>query len=149
MIRLGEILVLQSLITQEQLMVALEDQKRTGRRLGRVFIENGLVSEDQLCGALAKQLNIPYTDLKHYNFNLDAVRLLPETQARRFRAMVLEERGKTLLVGMADPTNLFAYDEISRFLKREIDLAVVNESQLLQAIDGIYRPRSREFVKKI
>ncbi len=139
MIRLGEILVLQSLITQEQLMVALEDQKRTGRRLGRVFIENGLVSEDQLCGALAKQLNIPYIDLKHYNFNLNAVRLLPETQARRFRAMVLEERGKTLLVGMADPTNLFAYDEISRFLKRDIDLAVVNESQLLQAIDGIYR----------
>ena len=139
MIRLGEILVLQSLITQEQLMVALEDQKRTGRRLGRVFIENGLVSEDQLCGALAKQLNIPYIDLKHYNFNLDAVRLLPETQARRFRAMVLEERGKTLLVGMADPTNLFAYDEISRFLKRDIDLAVVSESQLLQAIDGIYR----------
>jgi MSHA biogenesis protein MshE len=139
MVRLGEILVLQNLISQEQLMVALEDQKRSGRRLGRVFIESGLVSEDELCGALAKQLNIPYIDLKYYNFNSAAARLLPETQARRFRAMVLDVREKTLLVGMADPTNLFAYDEITRLLKREIDLAVVNESQLLQAIDRMYR----------
>jgi MSHA biogenesis protein MshE len=67
------------------------------------------------------------------------VKLLPETQARRFRAIVMEVKGNTALVGMADPTDLFAYDEISRLLKREISLAVVNEGQLMEAIDRLYR----------
>jgi len=65
--------------------------------------------------------------------------MLPENQARRFRAIVLEERNKLLLVGMADPTDLSAFDEISRILKRDIDVAVVTEGQLLESIDRGYR----------
>jgi MSHA biogenesis protein MshE len=138
-IRLGEILVQQKLLSEEKLQYALGEQKRTGRKLGRVFIENGLVSEEQISGAIAKQLNIPYINLKFYNTNAEVVRLLPETQARRFRAIALEDQRDALLIGMADPTDLFAYDEISRTVKRNIELAVVNESELLQAIDRIYR----------
>lgn len=138
-VRLGEILVQQKLISEEQLTFSLTEQKRTGRKLGRVFVENGLVTEEQISTALAKQLDIPYINLKFFNLNLETVRLLPETQARRFRAMVLEDRRKTLLIGMADPTDLFAYDEISRSVKRDIELAVINESELLHAIDRIYR----------
>jgi MSHA biogenesis protein MshE len=138
-IRLGEILVQQKLLSEEQLQFALGEQKRTGRKLGRVFIENGLVSEEQISGAIAKQLNIPYINLKFFNVNPELMRLLPETQARRFRALVLEDRGGTLLIGMADPTDLFAYDEISRIVKRNISLAVVNESELLATVDRIYR----------
>lgn len=138
-VRLGEILVQQKLLFEDQLQFSLGEQKRTGRKLGRVFIENGFVTEEQISGALAKQLNIPYIHLKFYNVNPDIVRLLPETQARRFRALVLEDRGATLLVGLADPTDLFAYDEISRSVKRSIELAVVNESELLQTIDYLYR----------
>lgn len=138
-VRLGEILVQQKLLSEEQLQFSLGEQKRTGRKLGRVFIENGFVTEEQISGALARQLNIPYINLKFFNINPDVVRLLPETQARRFRALALEDRGGALLVGMADPTDLFAYDEISRSIKRNIDLAVVNEGELLQAIDRIYR----------
>jgi MSHA biogenesis protein MshE len=139
-IRLGEILTQQKLISQEQLKFALDEQKRTGRKLGRVFVENSFVTEDDICGALAKQLSIPYVNLKYYNVDPEAVRLLPESQARRFRAIVLEQRGDgTLLVGMADPVDLFAYDELSRLLKKSIDLAVVNEGALLQTIDRVYR----------
>ena len=138
-IRLGELLVQQKLLSEEQLQMALTEQKRSGRKLGRFFVENGFVSEDQISSALAKQLNIPYIDLRYYNFNHDTVRLLPETQARRFRAIALEDRGNTLLVGLADPTDLFAFDAISRSLKRNVELAVVNEGELLQAIDRIYR----------
>lgn len=138
-VRLGEILVQQKLLSEEQLQFSLGEQKRTGRKLGRVFVENGLVSEEQISGALAKQLNIPYINLKFYNINPDTVRRLPETLARRFRAMALEDRGSTLVIGMADPTDLFAYDEISRMVKQPIDLAVVNETELLQTIDRIYR----------
>lgn len=138
-VRLGEILVQQKLLSEEQLQFSLGEQKRTGRKLGRVFVENGFVKEDQISGALAKQLNIPYINLKFYNINPETVRLLPETQARRFRALALEDRRGALLIGMADPTDLFAYDEISRTVKRPLELAVVNETELLSTIDRIYR----------
>ncbi|HEY6094927.1 MAG TPA: GspE/PulE family protein, partial [Gallionellaceae bacterium] len=138
-IRLGDLLVSQKLISNEQLNLALDQQKHSGRKLGRVLVENGFVSEDQISEALAKQLNIPYINLKYYNVNLDVVRSLPESQARRFRALVLEERNGTLLVGMTDPTDLPAFDEISHLLKHDIDLAVVTEGQLLEVIDRVYR----------
>ncbi len=138
-IRLGEILLQQKLISQEQLQIALEEQKRSRRKLGRVFVDSGFVSEDTISGALARQLNIPYIHLKQYNLKPQAVQRLPEMQARRFRAIVLEDQANLLLVGMADPTDLFAYDEISRITKRNISLAVVNEQELLQAIDRMYR----------
>jgi len=138
-IRLGEVLVQQKLLSQEQLALALEEQKRSGRKLGRVLVELGFVTEEQISEALARQLNIPYINLKFHNLRPEVVKLLPETQARRFRAIVMEVKGNTALVGMADPTDLFAYDEISRLLKREISLAVVNEGQLMEAIDRLYR----------
>jgi MSHA biogenesis protein MshE len=138
-VRLGEILVQQKLLSEEQLNQALSDQKRTGRKLGRVFVENGFVTEEQISGALARQLNIPYVNLKFYNISDALVRLLPETAARRFRALVLEERPEGLLVGVSDPTDLFAYDEIARLLKKNVELAVVNETEVLHTIDRIYR----------
>ncbi len=138
-IRLGEILILQDLLSEAHLQTALGEQKRTGRKLGRVLVESGFVTEEQISLALAKQLDIPYIHLKFYNLDPDTVRLLPETQARRFRAIALEDRRDSLLVGMADPTDLFAYDEISRSVRRNIELAVVNESELLVNIDRIYR----------
>src|SRR5712664_746891 len=107
-IRLGEILVQQKLLSEEQLLFSLAEQKRTGRKLGRVFVGEGLVTEEQISTAIAKQLNIPFINIKFYNVNPDTVRILPEAQSRRFRAMVLEDRRETLLIGMADPTDLFA-----------------------------------------
>src|SRR3954463_10142014 len=138
-VRLGEILLKQKLLTQEQLNLALDAQKRTGRKLGRVFIEQGYVTEEEISEALAKQLQIPYINLKYYNIKPDVTQKLPETQARRFRAIVLEDTPKALKIGMADPTDLNAYDEIARIVKREIEIAVVNESQLLATVDRIYR----------
>lgn len=138
-VRLGDLLVQQQLISQDQLKFALEDQKRTGRKLGRVLVDNGFVTEEKISEALAKQLNIPYINLKYYNINAEQLRKLPENQARRFRSIVLEERNGVLLVGMADPTDLFAFDEISRIVKCDIDVAVVTESQLLESIDRSYR----------
>ncbi len=138
-IRLGDLLVQQKIIAQEQLILALEQQKRSGRKLGRVLVDNAFVTEDQISEALAKQLNIPYINLKYYNVNLEIVRRLSESQARRFRTLALEERSGKLLVGMADPTDLFAFDELTRVLKRDIELAVVTEGQLLETIDRVYR----------
>ncbi len=138
-LRLGELLVQQKLISQEQLTFALEEQKSSGRKLGRVLSDNAFVTEDQISETLGKQLGIPFINLRFYNANIENIRRLTENQSRRFRALVLEEREGTLLVGMGDPTDLFAFDEITRLLKRNIDLAVVTEGQLLETIDRVYR----------
>ena len=138
-IRLGDVLVAQKAISQDQLRIALEQQKKSGRKLGRVLIEQGFVNDEQICDAISRQLNIPYVNLKFYNFNQEVVRRLPEAQARRFRALVLEDRRASALVGMADPTDLFAYDELGRILQKDIEVAVVSEVLLLQTVDRIYR----------
>ena len=138
-VRIGNLLVQEKLISQEQLALALEQQKRSGRKLGRVLIENGFVTEEVISETLAKQLKIPYLNLRQYSINLSVARSLPEMQARRFRALLLEDRGSAYLVAMADPTDLFAYDEIVRLLKRDIELVLVNENQVLETIDRIYR----------
>ncbi|HWA36935.1 MAG TPA: GspE/PulE family protein [Burkholderiales bacterium] len=138
-IRLGDLLIAQKVISQEQLKLGLEQQKKSGRRLGRVLIDLGFATEEEICEGVSRQLNIPYINLKFFNLNEGLVRKLPEAQARRFRAVLLEERGGALLVGMADPTDLFAFDEVARLLKRDIQTAVVAEALLLQTIDRIYR----------
>ena len=138
-VRLGEILVGQKLVTEEQLKLALDEQKRSGRRLGRLFIEKGFVTEEQIAEALSRQLKIPYINLKHFNVKPDLMQMLPEARARRFRAIVLDDDGQSVKIGMTDPTDLNAYDQIARLLKREIDVWVVTESQLLATIDRFYR----------
>jgi len=138
-LRLGDVLVSQKLISREQLTFALEEQKRSGRKLGRVLVEHGLCTDDQIAEALARQLGAPYVNLKFYNLNNDVVRRLPESQARRFRALVLEDRRSKYLVGMVDPSDVFATDELQRSLKRDIEVAAVSEGLLLHTIDRIYR----------
>jgi MSHA biogenesis protein MshE len=138
-IRLGDLLVENRIISEEQLQAALQEQKKTGRKLGRVLIENGFVGEDRVLEVLSRQLGIPYIDLKHYKFNPDVVKLLPELQARRFRSMVLAKTDEGLLVGMADPTDIFAFDELARVLGASVRLAVVRETDLLKTIDLVYR----------
>jgi MSHA biogenesis protein MshE len=142
-IRLGDLLVQQKLLSQEQLGVALEKQKASGRKLGRVLVENGFVSEDEISGAIARQLDIPLLDLRNLQVRPEIVRLLPEQHARRFRAVAVEIKDNRVRVAMADPTDLFAYDEIVNYLKREVSVAVASESALAQFIDLIYR-RSEE-----
>ncbi len=138
-VRLGDVLVAQKLLSAEQLRVALEEQSRRGRRLGRVLVELGFLKDEQLAQALARQLNLRYVDLSQHNFDPRVVHKLPESAARRFRAVPLEERGSGIVVAMADPTDLFAFDELTRLLKRDIDAVVVSEDQVLKALDQVYR----------
>ncbi len=140
-IRLGDLLVQESLITSDQLQEALAAQKTSGRKLGRMFIDNGWVDETQIAKALARQLRAQYVDMSKRSVRPEVARLLPEVQARRLRALPLEETPTGVRVGMADPTDLAAYDEIARLIRREIELVVVAESQLLAAIDRSYQHR--------
>jgi len=138
-IRLGEVLVQQGAISEEQLQAALGAQKRTGRKLGRVLADLGFMSESSLHEFLAKHLQVPFVDLKQARIDQETVKLLPEPLARRYRAIVLLQDARGLLVGMADPSDLHAYDELQAKLKQPIRLALVGESDLLKTLDAVYR----------
>ncbi|NKB38810.1 MAG: MSHA biogenesis protein MshE [Gammaproteobacteria bacterium] len=138
-IRLGDLCIENGLISQEQLDEALAEQKKSGRKLGRILIENSYIKEDDMLEILSRQLKIPFVDLLHYKFKPEVIKLIPEIQARRFRALALSRDEQSITVGMADPTNIFAYDELSNLLKQQVRLAVVRESDLLRTIDTVYR----------
>jgi MSHA biogenesis protein MshE len=141
--RLGEILLVQGLISQAQLQQVLEQQRLTGKKIGRLLIESGTLTEEALARGLARQLGIAFIDLKTYPFRSAIVHLLPESAARRFRALVLEDQKGLLLVALGDPLDLSAFDEISRLLQRPITIAAVAEAQLALSFDRLYR-RSEE-----
>jgi MSHA biogenesis protein MshE len=142
-VRLGDLLVEQNLITEEQLQQALAAQKKSGHKLGKVLIDQGYVKEEQVLELLSSQLQIPYIDLKRFNFDAQTIRLIPETMARRYRVVALKENpDKSLLVGFADATDIFAYDELAKQLKRPIHQAVVRDKDLLATIDMFYRRSS-------
>ncbi len=138
-IRIGDLLVQNQLITEDQLMTALASQKKSGKKLGRALIDLGLVEEDQLLELLSQQLDVPFIKLRNFDFNAELTQRLPETYARRFRALVLSEENGKLVVGMTDPNYIFGFDELSRILKQPLQLAVVRESELLEALDLLYR----------
>jgi MSHA biogenesis protein MshE len=138
-IRIGDLLIREKIISENALKTALAAQRKSGHKLGRVLVELGYVNEETLLTFLSRQLQIPLVDLKHYRFKPETVRQLPESYARRYRAIVLEEQVDGLLVGLVDPTDIFAYDELSRLLKKPLQLALVQESDLLRAIDVVYR----------
>ncbi|MDB6096697.1 MAG: mshE [Francisellaceae bacterium] len=138
-IRLGDVLVSAGLITEAQLQTALKTQNETGGKLGDVLIQLKLVDETALLNAISNQLKIPFIDLKHYYFNPQIVQKISERLARRYRVLLIDIVENEYLIGMADPTDLIAYDEIKRVLNGTIRLAVVRESDLLSIIDQVYR----------
>jgi MSHA biogenesis protein MshE len=141
-VRLGDLLVQAGLISDAQLQLALQEQKRTGSKLGRTVVDLGFVAEARLLNALSEQLNIPFIELKHFKFDSQLVQSLPEAVARRFRVIVLSREGGGLRVGMADPLDLFALDEMERLLKTRVLPAVVREGELLATLDLVYRRTS-------
>ena len=141
-IRIGDLLIQEALLTATQLGEALAEQKKSGRKLGRIFVDRQWVTEVQIAKAVARQLRAPFVDLAQLNLRPEVAALLPEIHARRLRALPIEDGGGALRVAMADPTDINAYDEVARLTRREIELAVVAESQLLAALDRVYRKAS-------
>ena len=138
--RLGDLLVHENIISNEQLMQALASQKQTGRKLGDTLIELSHLSERQLLQFLAQQLNVPFLDISQHKIAPNVASLLPEVHARRLRALIIEDRGASVLLGMSDPADLSGLDQLERMLSpKRIELAVVMESQIFDAFDSLYR----------
>jgi MSHA biogenesis protein MshE len=138
--RLGDLLVYENIISNEQLMEALSSQKTSGRKLGGALIELGHINERQLLEFFAQQLDVPFLDLSQRRIPSEVAILLPEVHARRLRAIVIEDQGDSVLIGMSDPADLSALDQLEQMLApKRLQLAVVMESQLFNAFDGLYR----------
>ena len=138
--RLGDLLVHEHIVSNEQLMQALNRQKTTGRKLGDTLIDLGYISEKQLLVFLAQQLDVPFLDISKKSISTNVASLLPEVHARRLHALVIEDQGNSVLIGMNDPADLNSLDQLAQLLApKSIKLAVVMESQLFDAYDSLYR----------
>jgi MSHA biogenesis protein MshE len=138
-VRIGDLLIENKLISQQQLELALAEQKKTRRKLGKTLVDLGYIEEVILLELVSKQLGITYLSLKQYPINQEILHKLPEIQARRFRAIALAEENGKILVGMADPNDIFAYDELQKALKQSIEVAAISESDLFHHLDSGYR----------
>ncbi|MDH5395036.1 MAG: GspE/PulE family protein [Gammaproteobacteria bacterium] len=139
-IRLGDLLVEKGLISEDQLMQSLATQKKTGQKLGRTLISSGFITEEKMLELLSTQLQVPFIDLNKYHYDAETIQIIPETLARRYRVVSLKKNADgSLLIGMADPTDIFAYDELAKQLKCTLHLAVVRESEVLATINMVYR----------
>ena len=137
--QLGTALINRGYLTQAKLAEALAEQKRSGRILGRVLIENNFVTEEQMARVIADQQGLTFVDLRRFEVVPDVVQVLTEVQARRFKALVLEDRGDSYLVGLADPSNLRAQDELAALVGRPLYIAVIASDQFSATADRIYR----------
>ncbi|AFT93693.1 MULTISPECIES: GspE/PulE family protein [Alteromonas] len=138
--RLGDLLVHENIISSEQLDNALAAQRTSGRKLGDTLIDLGFIGEPQLLRFLAQQLNIPFLDITQRRIDPEQAQLIPETYARRYRALVLEADDDEVLLGMSDPTDLGGLDQLGPLVApRTIELAIVQEHQMLEAFDSVYR----------
>ena len=137
-LRLGELLIREKLLTDEQLGQALARQKQTGRRLGAVLQDLGFVTDEALARLLAAQLKFPYFVAQLENVDAAVARRLSELQVRKLRALPVGAKDDRIRVAVVDPTDWQAIDELPRLLRASVDLEVIAESGLHALIDRIY-----------
>ncbi|MFH1776960.1 MAG: ATPase, T2SS/T4P/T4SS family [Candidatus Omnitrophota bacterium] len=135
---LGEMLIEAGLIDAEQLQKALKEQRKIGRRLGQTLVELGYISQEDLIIVLGRQLNIPHIDLKNYSIKPELAKLISENMCRRHEMIPLDKVGNTLTIGMADPLNIFAIDEVQRLTHCRIEQIVCSPQAIIEAIDYCY-----------
>ncbi len=144
--RLGDLLVEEGIVTEEQIQQALTAQRSTGQKLGDALIDLGIITEKQLLNFLSQQLGLPLIDLGRASVDADAVQLLPEVHARRLRAMVVARNDDTLRVAMSDPADLFAQESLMNLLGQyQLEFIIAAERQLIDSFDRYYR-RTKDIV---
>jgi type IV pilus assembly protein PilB len=132
--QLGQILLEQGLLAQDQLDRALEEHRNTPKSLGRVLIDLGYIKERDLVRALAEQVGLEFVDLTDYRVDGGIATLIPEGICRRYRALAIGERDGKLLVAMSDPANVYALDDIRSITGREVQPVVATSNDVEQAI---------------
>ena len=136
---LTHLLIEDGLVSQEELLKALEQKKESGKSLARTLIEMGVVSESKLTEVLAQHLGLEFVDLTSYRIDLTATALLDEKIAGRHLAIPLAFDGDTLIIAMADPTNIFALDDVKMYTGHPVRPVVATKRDIEDAIRTYYR----------
>jgi type IV pilus assembly protein PilB len=137
-VRLGEILLKESLITQDQLDKALEFQRSNGGKLGSCLTKMGYITDDDITGVLSRQYGVPSINLKYYEIDPNVIKLIPQDTALRYQVIPLSRVGSVLTIAMTDPTNVFAMDDIKFMTGFNVEPVVASESAIAEAISRFY-----------
>ena len=137
--QLGVVLVKSGIITIDQLSEALGRAHERGGNLARVLIEDKLLTEEQFVGTLAEQLGLEFVDLADYPVDPAAARMVTETLARRYLALPIGWWEGRLIVAMADPSNVFAIDDIRTLTGAEVRQVVATAEAVTAAINKYHR----------
>jgi type IV pilus assembly protein PilB len=138
-----------SLITQDQLKEALRVQKETGGKLGETLIKLGFVSEEDITECLSQQFGVPSINLQHFEIDASVIKLIPGDVARKYNILPVNKTGATITIAMADPTNVFAMDDIKFMTGYNVEPVVASELGIKAAIDNYYGTTSSLELKKV
>ncbi len=142
-VKLGDLLLKQKLITQEQLETALKLQREEGGKIGEALVRVGAVSEGDITETLSQQFGVPSIDLAHFEIDPAVIKVVPGEVARKYGVLPVNKTGATLTIAMGDPTNVFAMDDIKFMTGYNVEPVVASEIALRKAIDKHYgTPRS-------
>jgi len=137
-LRLGDALIQEGLINEEQLQQALALQKKSGKRLGAVLVEMHLVTEQDIVQILSKQLRIPFIDLSNYLIDPVIAKLVPEHIAKRHMLIPINKVGNKLTVAMVDPLNIIAIDDIQLMTALMVKPVVATHTDINKALQDAY-----------
>src|SRR6058998_1910763 len=140
--RLGDLLVADGLLTAEQLKKALAEQKGSPEKIGSVLVRLNFVNEDQLIGFLSRQYGVPSITLTQLDIESDVLKLVPAPIARKYEVIPVRKMGNSLALAMADPTNVFALDDISFMTNLQVLPLVASQTAIKKSIDRNYQSKT-------
>jgi type IV pilus assembly protein PilB len=139
--KLGELLLKEKIITPEQLKRAIEEQKITGGRLGSTMVSMGILKEQELVNFLSKQYGVPAVNLREYDLDPSIVKLVPQEVCEKYSLIPINRVGSTLIIAMADPSDIFAIDDVKFLTGLNVEAVIASEAAIREAI-------AREFKKE-
>jgi len=147
--KIGELLVKESFITEEQLETALKYQRQNGGRIGSILIHLGFVDDDDVTELLSKKYGVPSINLASFEIESSVIKLIPLEVARKYMIVPLSRIGSTLTIASADPTNVFAMDDIKFMTGFNVETVVATESAIQEALEKYYGTQHAIELKKV
>jgi type IV pilus assembly protein PilB len=136
--KLGEILVRENLLTPDQLREALEYQRAHGGRLGSNLVKLGTITDDVLTAVLSRQYGVPSVKLELFQIDNETINLISQEVALKYSVLPVSKSGPTLTMAMADPTNVFAMDDIKFMTGLNVEPVIASEAAIHVAISKYY-----------
>ncbi|RME05596.1 MAG: type II secretion system protein GspE, partial [Deltaproteobacteria bacterium] len=136
--KLGELLVQEDLISREQLETALAEQKISGGRLSVYLSKLGYLEESEMCDILSKQYGVPSINLSEFEIDPEVIKIIPEDVVEKYRVIPISKADTSLIVAMADPSNILAMDDIKFLTGLNVEAVVATEESIQAAIEKYY-----------